>query len=73
MSRALPDFDRIPIDDVLLGQTFRLIIELHHMWRRRDVPLAVQDIYPVIKHANHTPLTEPSPDKKPAPRLGVAL
>jgi hypothetical protein len=61
MSRTLPDFDRIPVDDELLRLTFRLVIALHHMRRRRDVPLAGQDVYPVFKH--DTPLTEPSPEK----------
>jgi hypothetical protein len=63
MSCALPDFDPIPIEDVLLGLTFRLFIALHHMRRRRHVPLAVQDVFPVIKHANHIPPTEPSPKR----------
>ena len=61
LSRTSLDFDRIPVDDELLGLTFRLVIALHHMRSRRDVPLAGQDVYSIFKH--DTPLTEPSPGK----------
>jgi len=59
MSRTSLDFDRIPVDDELLGLTFRLVIALHH------IPLPVNTF---IRLSNTIPHWRNRAQEKPAAR-----